>query len=218
MAAGKTDQQKKGDTKKPAYEKFNDQVSYAIGMDIGNSFKKQSLDLNLAVLMQGVKDVLAGKTPAMSEDEVNAVMMEFQTQMRQKASARGSKESEEFLSKNKQKAGVVTLPSGLQYKVVTAGTGAKPKLTDSVSVHYQGTLIGGKEFDSSYKRGEPANFPLQGVIAGWTEILQLMPVGSKWEVYIPSALAYGERGNSGIPPNSTLIFTIELLNIEQSAK
>lgn len=218
MAADKPDQQKKADTKKPAYEKFNDRVSYAIGMDIGNSFKKQSLDLNLAVLMQGIKDVLAEKTPAMSDEEINATMMEFQTQLRQKAVARGSKESEEFLSKNKQKSGVVTLPSGLQYKVITAGTGAKPTITDSVSVHYQGTLIGGKEFDSSYKRGEPANFPLQGVIAGWTEILQLMPVGSKWEVYIPSSLAYGERGNSGIPPNSTLIFTIELLGIEGATK
>jgi FKBP-type peptidyl-prolyl cis-trans isomerase FklB len=201
--------------KKSAFANSKDQLSYAIGTQIGGSFKMQSMEINLEMLLKGIRDILDDKQPLMTEEEVRTTIMNYQTEMRQKMMEKGTKEGEDFLLKNKAKKDVTTLPDGLQYKVISQGKGVKPKLTDTVSVNYAGTLIDGKEFDSSYKRGQPAKFPLGNVIPGWTEVLQLMTVGSKWQVFIPSKLGYGERGAPSIPPNSTLIFTIELLGIEQ---
>ena len=172
--------------------------------------------------MRGLKDALAGGKTALTEDQARATLMEVQTEMRKKqqeqmqvAGEASKKEGEAFLAANKSKEGVVTLPSGLQYKILTQGTGPKPTASDSVVCNYRGTLINGTEFDSSYKRGEPATFPVSGVIKGWTEALQLMPVGSKWQLFVPSDLAYGERSPAPeIGPNSTLIFEVELLSIQ----
>src|SRR6202008_1398185 len=178
------------------------------------------------ILLRGMKDALAGGKLLMSEDEARAAVMQVQNEVRQKqaekakeAGAANKKEGDEFLAANKAKEGVVTLPSGLQYKILTTGTGPKPAATDSVVCNYRGTLIDGKEFDSSYKRGQPATFPVNGVIKGWTEALQLMPVGSKWQLFIPPDLAYGERGaGADIGPNSTLIFDVELISIQDKNK
>lgn len=199
-----------------------DKVSYSFGLDIGDNFKKQSIDLDPDLLARGIKDALSGKKPLLSEEEIRAVMASFQEEMKAKAIAhtkelgeKNRKEGEAFLAKNKKKAGIVTLPSGLQYKIIKAGTGKKPKATDTVTTNYRGTLIDGTEFDSSYKRGQPATFPVNGVISGWTEALQLMPVGSKWQLFIPSDLAYGPRGAGHvIEPNSALIFEVELISIQ----
>jgi len=199
-----------------------DKVSYAIGMNIGTNLHRQSVDVDPKILQQGLQDALSGGKTLLSEDEARATLSEFQNEMRQKqqekmqqAGAANKKEGDAFLAANKSKEGVVTLPSGLQYKVLTAGTGPKPTTSDSVVCNYKGTLIDGKEFDSSYKRGQPATFPVTGVIKGWTEALQLMPVGSKWQLFVPADLAYGERGPSpDIGPNATLIFEVELLSIQ----
>jgi FKBP-type peptidyl-prolyl cis-trans isomerase FklB len=199
-----------------------DKVSYAIGMSIGANLHKQAVDVDPKVLEQGLQDAFSGGKTILSEDEARATLTEFQTEMRQKqqekmqqVSAENKKEGEAFLAANKAKEGVVTLPSGLQYKIETAGTGPKPTTGDTVVCNYRGTLIDGKEFDSSYKRGQPATFPVSGVIKGWTEALQLMPVGSKWQLFVPSDLAYGERGTGAdIGPNATLIFEVELLSIQ----
>jgi FKBP-type peptidyl-prolyl cis-trans isomerase FklB len=199
-------------------------ASYAIGMNVGSGMKRQGIDIDTAALVQGLKDALAGNKPLMTEDEARAAIMKLQTEMQAQAQAKAKQEGEAnqkegatFLAANKGKEGVVTLPSGLQYKILKEGTGAKPTAADSVVCNYRGTLINGTEFDSSYKRGEPATFPVGGVIKGWTEALQLMPVGSKWQLYIPSDLAYGPRGTPGGPigPNSTLIFEVELLSIKE---
>ena len=199
-----------------------DKVSYAIGMNIGTNLRKQSVDVDPKVLQQGLEDSLtAGKT-LLSEDEARATLTEFQNEMRQKqqekmqqAGVANKKDGDAFLAANKTKESVVTLPSGLQYKIITTGTGPKPTASDSVVCNYRGTLIDGKEFDSSYKRGQPATFPVTGVIKGWTEALQLMPVGSKWQLFVPSELAYGDRGSGpDIGPNATLIFEVELLSIQ----
>jgi FKBP-type peptidyl-prolyl cis-trans isomerase len=199
-----------------------DKISYAIGMNIGQSMKKDSLDLDPAIVSRGLNDALTGAKPLMTEDEAKSVMTEFRSEMmkKQQAAAQQSGDTnkqagQQFLAANKTKEGVVTLPSGLQYKVLKEGTGPKPSASDTVVTNYRGTLIDGTEFDSSYKRGEPATFPVGQVIKGWTEVLQLMPVGSKWQLFIPSDLAYGERSPGGeIGPNSTLIFDIELLSIQ----
>jgi FKBP-type peptidyl-prolyl cis-trans isomerase FklB len=199
-----------------------DKVSYAIGMNIGTNLHRQAVDVDQKILQQGLEDALAGGKTQLSEDEAKATLMQFQTEMHQKqqekmqqAGATNKKEGDAFLAANKSKEGVVTLPSGLQYKILTAGTGPKPKSSDSVVCNYKGTLIDGKEFDSSYKRGQPATFPVAGVIKGWTEALQLMPVGSKWQLFVPSDLAYAERGSGpDIGPNATLIFEVELLSIQ----
>jgi len=199
-----------------------DKVSYAIGMNIGTNLHRQSVDVDPKVLQQGLEDSLAGGKTLLSEDEARATLTEFQNEMRQKqqekmkqAGETNKKEGDAFLAANKAKADVVTLPSGLQYKILTPGTGPKPTATDSVVCNYRGTLIDGKEFDSSYKRGQPATFPVGGVIKGWTEALQLMPVGSKWQLFVPSDLAYAERGSGpDIGPNATLIFEVELLSIQ----
>ncbi len=202
-----------------------DKVSYSIGMNIGNNLKKQSIDVNPDVLAQGIKDALSGSKALMTEQEVNETIMAFQKEMSAKQIERlkelgekNKKEGEAFLAENKKKKGIITLPSGLQYKVINEGTGETPELTDVVTVNYRGTLIDGTEFDSSYRRGQPATFPVNAVIAGWAEALQLMKVGSKWQLFIPSDLAYGERGaGRDIGPNATLIFDVELLSIKKEA-
>ena len=200
-----------------------EKLSYAIGMNIGQSMKKDSLDIDPAILSRAIKDAVTGSKPAMTEEEARTIVTAFRTEMVKKQQAEAQKAGEvnkqagdKFLAENKTKDGVVTLPSGLQYKVIKQGDGPKPTASDTVVTNYRGTLIDGKEFDSSYKRGQPATFPVGQVIKGWTEALQLMPVGSKWQLYIPSSLAYGDRGAGGdIGPNSTLVFDIELLSIEQ---
>lgn len=199
-----------------------DKASYAIGLDLGNKLRSQSISVDPAILSRALRDALAGTKPLMTEDEVHAVLIDLQGQMRQKqiaaakeAGDKNMKEGAAFLAENKNKEGVITLPSGLQYKVLKAGEGSKPALTDTVVCQYRGTLINGKEFDSSYKRGEPATFPVNGVIKGWTEALQLMPVGSKWQLFIPPDMAYGERApGNDIGPNSVLIFEVELVSIQ----
>ncbi|PAW86627.1 MAG: hypothetical protein B9S33_07745 [Pedosphaera sp. Tous-C6FEB] len=199
-----------------------DKVSYSIGLNIAKSMKQEGLDINPDALAAAMKDVFAGAKPQLSEEEVQTVMQEFQKDMmakrakgQQEGLAKNKAEGEKFLADNKKKEGIKTTASGLQYKVIKDGTGKTPKATDTVSTHYRGTLISGKEFDSSYKRGEPAEFPVNGVIKGWTEALQLMKEGAKWQLFIPSDLAYGERGaGQDIGPNSTLIFDIELLKVK----
>ena len=199
--------------------------SYAIGMNLGENLKAQSVDIDPTLLTRGVKDTLTGAKPLLTPEEERATLMELQAGLRknqmekmQKASEKNKKEGVEFLTANKAKPGIVTLPSGLQYKIITAGTGPKPTATDSVSCNYRGTLIDGTEFDSSYKRGQPTTFPVSGVIKGWTEALQLMPVGSKWQLFVPASLAYGDRAASAlIGPDATLIFEVELLSIQEKS-
>ena len=209
----------------PALTTQKDKFSYALGMNLGTSLRKQSVPVDPNILARGLKDSLAGGKTALTEDQARATLMEVQTEMRKKqqeqmqvAGEASKKEGAAFLSANKSKDGVITLPSGLQYKILTPGTGPKPTASDSVVCNYRGTLISGTEFDSSYKRGEPATFPVSGVIKGWTEALQLMPVGSKWQLFVPSDLAYGERSPSPeIGPDSTLIFEVELLSIQNKS-
>lgn len=190
-------------------------ASYALGINIGTNIKQQPIQLDLPSLFKGIKDAEAGNKPVLTEDEMNASLKVVRDEATAKVSEANMKEGAEFLAANKAKDGVVTTASGLQYKIITAGTGAKPSNADTVVCNYKGTFINGTEFDSSYKRGKPAEFPVGGVIRGWTEALQLMPVGSKWELYVPSELAYGSRGAGGaIGPNQTLIFEVELLSIK----
>jgi len=204
----------------PALKTEVDKVSYIIGTQIARNFKSQDIEINLEPLMWGLKDVLGSKELALSQEEMQQVYTSFQQRMRAKQAAKAAKEAAEnldkgkaFLEQNKAKEGVKVLPSGLQYKVITEGTGAIPTADSKVKTHYRGTLIDGTEFDSSYKRNQPAEFAVKGVIKGWTEALQLMKEGAKWELYVPADLAYGERGRPGIPPNSVLIFEIELLEV-----
>lgn len=210
-------------TSSSALSSQKDKFSYALGMNLGSNLQKQSVPVNPDMLVQGMKDAMSGGKMLLTEDEARAAVMEMQkqvqAQMQEKAKVMGEtnkKEGDAFLAANKGKEGVTTLPSGLQYKVITNGTGAKPKADDTVVCNYKGTLIDGKEFDSSYKRGEPATFAVNGVIKGWTEALQLMPVGSKWQLFVPPDLAYGDRGaGADIGPNATLIFEVELMSIEK---
>ena len=194
-----------------------DKVSYALGLSIGNNFKSSGIDsVVMDDFMQGLSDVLEEKAPQLSYDEAKREIEAYFMDLQQKAVKLNKEAGEEFLKINTHKEGVTTLPSGLQYEVLKMGEGPTPTLSDPVTCHYHGTLINGIVFDSSMDRGEPASFPLRGVIAGWTEILQLMPVGSKWKVTIPSDLAYGDRGaGEHIKPGSTLIFIIELLSINK---
>lgn len=194
-----------------------DKVSYALGLSIGNNFKSSGIDsVVMDDFMQGLSDVLEEKAPQLSYDEAKREIEAYFMDLQQKAVKLNKEAGEEFLKINAHKEGVTTLPSGLQYEVIKMGEGPKPTLSDTVTCHYHGTLINGIVFDSSMDRGEPASFPLRGVIAGWTEILQLMSVGSKWKVTIPSDLAYGDRGaGEHIKPGSTLIFIIELLSINK---
>lgn len=195
-----------------------DKASYSIGLNIGSNIKRQGIDLNTDAMLAGMKDALSGKKPLLNDGEVREAMMSLEKDMQQKqvaAAQKNTAEGEKFLAENKAKPGVKTTASGLQYKVEKEGKGAQPKANDMVTVNYRGTLINGTEFDSSYKRGQPATFPVGGVIKGWTEALQLMKVGSKYQLVIPSSLAYGERGaGRDIEPNSTLIFDVELLDVK----
>jgi FKBP-type peptidyl-prolyl cis-trans isomerase FklB len=204
-----------------------DKASYAIGLNIGKSMHKDSVDVDPAILMRGMKDGLAGNKPLLTDDEAKAAMVALQADLRKKQEEKmqvqgeaNKKEGDAFLAENKTKDGVVALPSGLQYKILKEGTGPKPAATDTVVCNYKGTLLDNTEFDSSYKRGQPATFPVSGVIKGWTEALQLMPVGSKWELFIPADLAYGARGGpgGGIGPNATLVFEVELMSIQPKAE
>jgi FKBP-type peptidyl-prolyl cis-trans isomerase FklB len=194
-------------------------ASYAIGMSIGHTFQQQNLDIDLNLVLRGMKDMQPGGTPLLTVSEMQGVLKAFQQEtmakqmkLRQEQAEKNKAAGEAFLATNKNNSGVITLPDGLQYQVLTTGTGTNPAAADTVTVNYRGTLLDGTEFDSSYQRGQPASFPVGGVIPGWTEALEKMPVGSKWKLFIPSNLAYGERGNRGIPPNSTLIFEVELLD------
>jgi FKBP-type peptidyl-prolyl cis-trans isomerase len=204
-----------------------EKVSYAIGMNIGKSMHKDSVDVDPAILLRGMKDALTGAKPLLTDDEAKTALTALQMDLRKKqeeklqvAGDANKKEGEAFLAENKTKEGVVTLPSGLQYKIVTEGSGPKPAATDTVVCNYKGTLLDNTEFDSSYKRGQPATFPISNVINGWKEALQLMPVGSKWELFVPSELAYGARGGPGgaIGPNATLVFEVELMSIKPKAE
>ncbi|HEV3037306.1 MAG TPA: FKBP-type peptidyl-prolyl cis-trans isomerase [Candidatus Angelobacter sp.] len=226
---------KKASTASPVVLKDQkDKLSYALGMNMGTNLhanlQRDAIDVDPNIVLQGIKDAMTGGKLMMTEAEARAALTQLQQNLmakqreamakeeeKMKAAAEpNKKEGEAFLVANKTKEGVVTLPSGLQYKVLTEGKGAKPTVTDTVVCNYRGTLINGTEFDSSYKQGEPASFQVSRVIKGWTEALQLMPVGSKWQLFIPSDLAYAERGTPGgsIGPNSTLIFEVELLSIE----
>jgi len=205
------------DSQKP--QETRDKVSYSIGADIGNNLKRSDLDINADFLMRGIKDAFAGKT-VLSDEEMKATLQAFQTEMQAKMAAKqkaaGEKnkaDSDKFLEENKKKEGVVTTASGLQYKIIKAGDGPKPKASDTVSVNYRGTLVDGKEFDKSEK---PVSFQVEGVIPGWVEALQMMPVGSKWQLFIPPALAYGEQAPPMIGPNQALVFEVELLEIKKA--
>jgi len=203
--------------KSPLLKDQKDKFSYSIGVNIGSNLSKQNIPVNPDAITAGIKDAIAGKQQ-LTPDQIKEVMATFEKDMEQKQKAAGEKNAAEgakFLEENKKKDGVKTTASGLQYKVLKQGTGAQPKESDTVSVNYRGTLINGTEFDSSYKRGEPTTFPLNGVIRGWTEGLQLMKVGSKYQLFIPSSLAYGERSPSpDVGPNATLIFEVELLDVK----
>ncbi len=206
-----------GEEKSPQLKDQKDKVSYSIGLNIGFNLGRQNVQVNPDLLAAGIKDAIAGK-PQLNTDQVKEVMAAFEKDMQQKQKAAGEKNASEgakFLEENKKKEGVKTTASGLQYKVIKEGTGPQPKETDTVTVNYRGTLINGTEFDSSYKRGQPATFPLNGVIKGWTEGLQLMKTGSKYQVFVPPNLAYGDRNvGPDIAPNSTLIFEVELLGVK----
>lgn len=195
--------------------------AYAIGLNLGKSLKDQAIDLDAATISKGIADGLSGAKPVYTKEQCDEAYAAFEKEFRTKKQAeakvavdKNSKEGAAFLAANKAKPGVKTTKSGLQYKVLKEGTGATPKASDTVKANYRGTFLDGTEFDSSYKGGKPISFPVEGVIAGWTEALQLMKVGSKWQLFIPGNLAYGEEGNRGIPPNSTLIFEVELVGIE----
>jgi FKBP-type peptidyl-prolyl cis-trans isomerase FklB len=203
-----------------------DKESYVIGLNLGADMKRRSVeDLNFDMLIQGIRDAYSGGNKLLTEEEQNQIWAAFQKSLAEKQKVNTMKTAEEnkkkgdvFLAENKNKEGVVTTASGLQYKVLRAGKGAKPKLEDTVTTHYRGTLLDGTEFDSSYRRNEPVSFKLSGVIPGWTEALQLMETGSKWQLFIPADLAYGTKGAGGlIGPNETLIFEVELISIQPAA-
>jgi FKBP-type peptidyl-prolyl cis-trans isomerase len=209
-----------------ALKTSKDKFSYALGMKMGANLHRQSVPVDANILARGLKDSLAGGKTLLTEQEAQAAIVEVQNGLRkqqqeqmQVEGAANKKAGDAFLADNKGKEGVVALPSGLQYKILKQGAGPKPTASDSVVCNYRGTLINGTEFDSSYKHGQPVTFPVTGVIKGWTEALQLMPVGSKWQLFIPPDLAYGERGpGPEIGSNSTLVFEVELLSIENKDK
>ncbi|MGD0883557.1 MAG: FKBP-type peptidyl-prolyl cis-trans isomerase [Thermodesulfovibrionales bacterium] len=205
-----------------ALKDSKDKLSYSIGVDIGHRLKGQSIDVDPDILAKGIKDIFTGGKLLLTEQEVRDTLTTFQKDMiaKQKERAKvlgekNKKEGEAYLEANRKKKGVKVLPSGLQYKVITEGKGKTPKATDTVTVNYKGTLIDGTEFDSSYKKGQPATFPVNKVIPGWTESLQLMKEGSKWQIVVPPALAYKEMGAGNmIGPDATLIFEIELISVK----
>jgi len=213
----------------PGLKSDKQKASYTIGVNIGNSLKRDNIEVDMQALARGLADAVSGKKPALSETEMRQAMMALQKELRARQeaemkervakmkalAAENQKKAQAFLAANKAKAGIKTTPSGLQYQVVKEGEGPTPKATDTVKVHYRGTLVDGSEFDSSYKRGEPAKFPVNRVIKGWVEALQLMKVGGKWRLYVPPKLGYGEFGSGPkIGPNEVLIFDVELLGIE----
>ena len=207
----------------PALKDDKEKISYSVGVEIGTTLKKQGIDVAPDVLTRGVRDALTGAKTLMTEEEMIETLTNFKKEfvakkqeLAKQLAEKNKKEGEVFLAENEKKEGVKTLPSGLQYKVIKPGSGKKPKAEDLVTVHYRGTFIGGAEFDSSYRHGKPATFPANRVIPGWTEVLQLMEEGAKWEVFIPSKLAYGEQGaGNDIGPNATLIFEIELVTVQE---
>ena len=207
----------------PELKTDKDKFSYALGMNFGENFKKQGLELDPAVFAKAFAEAFnTGKT-SMTDQDMQTILQAAAAEIRKKQAAQqaekgasAQKDGEAFLAGNKGKEGVVTLPSGLQYKILKAGTGDKPALDDTVVCNYKGTLIDGTEFDASEKHGGPATFPVKGVIAGWTEALPLMPVGSKWQLFVPASLAYGPQGPPGIGPNATLIFEVELVSIQKA--
>ncbi len=209
-----------GEDKPTQFKDQKDKFSYAVGLNIGMNFKRQNIDVNTDTVLAGLKDGIAGK-PQMSMDQIKETMMAFEKDMQQKQTEAGKKnaaDAEKFLADNKKKDGVKTTATGLQYKVLKEGNGAQPKSMDSVTVNYRGTLTDGTEFDSTYQRGQPATFPVGGVIKGWTEALQLMKVGSKYQLFIPPSLAYGEHSpGPQIPANALLIFEVELMNVQAPA-
>jgi FKBP-type peptidyl-prolyl cis-trans isomerase FklB len=203
-----------------AQEKFNSEaakVSYALGMDIGKNLKDAHIDsLDIEMIAEGLRDVLKNNITKLTADQTQDVISSYLMRKKAEMSTKQQKAGLDFLAANAKRKGVITLPSGLQYEIITAGKGQKPTIDDKVTTHYTGTLIDGTVFDSSVERNEPATFPVGQVIRGWTEALQLMPVGSKWKLYIPSNLAYGDQGAGGvIGPNETLVFEIELLSISK---
>jgi FKBP-type peptidyl-prolyl cis-trans isomerase FklB len=194
-------------------------VSYAIGMGVGTNLHRNDVIIDMDNFLQGLKDSMAGGKTLMTEDEARAAIAQFVQETKARQAEANKKEGESFLAENKTKEGVVVLPSGLQYKILTPGTGPKPTPSDTVVCNYRGTFINGTEFDSSYKKGQPATFPIGGVIKGWMEALQLMPTGSKWQLVVPPDLAYGDRGfGNVIGPGTTLIFEVELLSIQEKEK
>jgi FKBP-type peptidyl-prolyl cis-trans isomerase FklB len=205
----------------PALKTQKEKLSYAIGMNIGTNMKQQGVEIDLEIMMKGLKDTLAGSKPRLSEQEIKDTLAAFQKEQKIKEEKmlktmgdKNKKEGDAYLAQNKKKEGVKTLPSGLQYKVLKEGTGRKPKATDTVSVQYKGTFVDGTEFDSSYRRGKPTEFPVRGLIPAWTEALQLMPEGSKWLIVVPPLIGYGDKGSPPvIGPNATLVFEMELLAI-----
>ncbi len=207
-----------------AFKTQKEKLSYAIGMEMGKGVKAQGIDVDPTILVQGLNDAISGGKSQMSEEELRQVITALQQEIRQKqmqaqqaAAAENKAKGDAFLAENAKKDGVVVLPDGLQYKILTAGQGKKPTETDTVLCNYKGTFLDGSEFDSSTQAGKPVPFEVKNVIPGFKEVLQLMPVGSKWQVYIPSSLAYGERGAGNvIGPNATLIFEIELVSIQET--
>jgi FKBP-type peptidyl-prolyl cis-trans isomerase FklB len=200
-----------------------DKLSYSIGADLGKNFKTQGIDVNPQALAKGMQDSMSGAQLGLTEQQMKDVLNKFQKDLMTKRTSEFNKKADEnktkgeaFLTTNKSKPGVVVLPSGLQYKIIEAGTGAKPSKTDTVTVEYKGTLVDGTVFDSTEKTGKPASFQVSQVIPGWTEALQLMPAGSTWELYVPAALAYGPRSVGGpIGPNETLIFNVHLISVKK---
>jgi FKBP-type peptidyl-prolyl cis-trans isomerase FklB len=211
------------DVKAPTLETTEDKVSYSIGSDLGKNLKRQGITINAAMFAKGMEDGMRGGPLLMSEQEMKQVLSDFEKDMMNKRASEFNQKAEEnktkgetFLKENKTKEGVVTLPSGLQYKIIKAGTGVKPTKEDTVTVEYTGRLLNGEVFDSTEKAGKPVSFKLNQVIPGWTEALQLMPAGSTWEVYIPAKLAYGSRNVGGsIGPNETLIFNVHLIDVKK---
>lgn len=207
---------------KVALKNQKDSLSYAVGLDIARNLKRQSLDIDLDVLTRGVKDLYAGATTALTDSESQSITVVLRRQMMARHAAerkiqaeKNRKDGDAFLAENKKKEGVITLPSGLQYRVLNMETGKKPRMDQTVVINYRGMFLDNTEFDNTYKQGGPGTFSVNGVIKGWTEALQLMPVGSRWQLFVSPDLAYGERGSGQIiPPNATLIYEIELLQIK----
>jgi len=210
----------------PEVKEEKDRISYSVGYQVGGDFSRQGVELNPELLVKGIRDAMSGTKPLLSQQEMNRTLVDLkkkivadQREAQQKMGEKNLADGKAFLPVNGKKEGVVTLPSGLQYKVLAEGKGKSPGPADSVNVHYKGTLIDGTEFDSSYKRGKPATFQVNRVIAGWTEALQKMKEGAKWMLFIPPNLAYGERGaGSRIGPNATLVFEVELISVQTGKK